>query len=203
LGDDVRLFPRVTLYDRVQLGDRVIVHSGAVIGSDGFGYVFDEGRHRKIPQLGTVWIGPDVEIGANTVIDRATTGATEIGAGTKIDNLVQIAHNVVIGERCIITSQCGLAGSCHLGEGVMPVGQVGIKDHITIGAGAKIGGQAGVIGDVPAGAFFSGYPARTHQEQKRIGAHVRRLPELLRTVHDLEKRLAHLQADLAEVIREA
>lgn len=196
LGEEVRLFPRVTLYDGVQLGDRVVVHSGAVIGSDGFGYVLDQGRHRKIPQLGTVRIGPDVEIGANTTIDRATTGATEIGAGTKIDNLVQIAHNVVIGKHCIITGQCGIAGSCHIGDGVMLGGQVGVKDHVTIGAGAMIGAQAGVIKDVPAGAFFSGYPARPHQEQMRAYASLRRLPELWQTVQDLEKRLAQLQASL-------
>lgn len=192
VGEETVLHPRVTLYEGVQVGARVIIHSGAVIGADGFGYVFHENRHRKIPQLGTVVIEDEVEIGANTTIDRATMGATRIGAGTKIDNLVQVAHNVEIGEKCVICAQTGIAGSTKIGHGVVIGGQVGIADHLTIGDGAKIGAQAGVTTDVPPGAFFSGYPARPHFEQMRNYAALRKVPNLIKTVHALARKVETL-----------
>jgi len=137
--------PRVTLYPEVELGDRVVVHSGAVLGADGYGYLQMGGRHVKIPQLGRVVIEADVEIGANTCIDRAMVGSTRVGSGTKIDNLVQVAHNVQVGEHCLLASQTGIAGSCRLGKYVMMGGQVGLRDHVTIGDGARIGAKSGVM----------------------------------------------------------
>jgi len=192
VGNDVVLHPHVTLYDEVVLGNRVIIHSNTVIGSDGFGYLQVDAHHRKIPQLGKVVIGDDVEIGAGVTIDRATTGATEIGAGTKIDNLVQIGHNVRIGKHCIIVAQTGIAGSTVVGDYALIGGQVGITDHVTIGEGAKIASRAGVTGNLPPGAFVSGYPARPHQEQMRILAAIRKTPWLLKTVRALEKKVAAL-----------
>src|SRR4051794_14413508 len=152
-------FPNVVLYRKTQVGRRVVIHAGTVIGSDGFGYVLDEGRHRKVLQLGNVIIGDDVEIGANAAIDRGTMGPTTIGEGTKIDNLVHIAHNVTIGRHCLIAGQCGLAGSVTLGDRVMLGGQVGIADHLTIGDGAMIGAKSGIMSNVPAGEKWFGYPA--------------------------------------------
>ena len=193
LGDDCTLHPRVVICDRVELGLRVIVHPGTVIGADGFGYARSEQGLRKIPQIGTVIIGDDVEIGANVTIDRATTRATIIGRGTKIDNLVHIAHNVTIGEDCVLTGQVGISGSVRLGDRVMLAGQVGIADHITVGSDAQVCAQAGVIGDVPAGLKVSGYPARSHREQLRAEAALRRLPELLKQVRALQRRIEELE----------
>jgi len=189
LGDDVVLFPQVTLYDGVRVGARSILHSGARVGVDGFGYAQVEGRLRKIPQVGTVIIGEDVEIGANTTIDRGSIGPTEVGNGVKVDNLVQIGHNVRIGDGSIIVAQVGIAGSTTLGVGVTLGGQAGIQGHIHIGAGASIGGQAGVFGDVPAGAVYSGYPARPHQEALRAQASLFRIPGLRQRIRELERRL--------------
>jgi UDP-3-O-[3-hydroxymyristoyl] glucosamine N-acyltransferase len=189
LGDDVTLYPNAVLYDWTRIGNRVIVHAKAVLGADGFGYRLREGRHVKVPQLGRVEIEDDVEIGACTTIDRGTFGETRIGAGTKIDNLVQIGHNCRIGRHNIFISQMGIAGSSTTGDYVVVAGQVGIVGHIQIGAGAMIGGQAGVTKDVPAGAHMLGSPATPEREQKRILMSLERLPEMRR---DLRKIKQHL-----------
>lgn len=188
LGDDVVLYPQVTLYSKVRMGDRCIVHSGARIGSDGFGYTFVDGRHQKVPQVGGVIIGSDVEIGANTCIDRGSVGPTEIGDGVKIDNLVHIAHNVHIGPLSIVVAQVGISGSTTIGAGVTLAGQAGLVGHIHIGDGAVIGAQAGVIGDVPAGATYSGYPARPHKEAMRALGALFKLPELVKRMQALERK---------------
>jgi UDP-3-O-[3-hydroxymyristoyl] glucosamine N-acyltransferase len=180
VGADAYLHPGVTLYDATRVGDRSILHSGVRIGVDGFGYHFGAGRHNKIPQVGTCVIGNDVEIGANTTIDRGSIGATEIGDGCKIDNLVHIAHNVRIGAHSIVVAQVGIAGSTRIGKGVTLGGQAGINGHIHIADGATIAGQAGVFGDVPAGATYSGYPARPHKEAMRAQAALHKLPALLK-----------------------
>jgi UDP-3-O-[3-hydroxymyristoyl] glucosamine N-acyltransferase len=193
LGDEVLLYPRVTVREECVLGDRVIVHSGTVIGSDGFGFVRDGDVYRKLPQIGIVAIGDDVEIGANVTIDRATTGATRIGAGSKIDNLVQIAHNVQIGKNCIIVAQVGISGSTVLGDHVVLAGQVGVVGHIEIGDGATVGAQSGVSKSVKAGDRMFGYPAMPLRQAKRIEASLRNLPELIQTVRALKRRVEELE----------
>jgi UDP-3-O-[3-hydroxymyristoyl] glucosamine N-acyltransferase len=180
LGAGVYLHPHVTLYDGTEVGARSILHSGVRAGADGFGYAWAEGRHVKIPQVGTCRIGSDVEIGANTTIDRGSVGPTEIGDGCKIDNLVHIGHNVRIGPHTVIIAQVGVSGSTRIGRRVTLGGQAGINGHITIGDGATIAGQAGVFGDVPANAVYSGYPARPHREALRVQAALFRLPALMR-----------------------
>jgi UDP-3-O-[3-hydroxymyristoyl] glucosamine N-acyltransferase len=197
LGDGCILFPNVVIRENCRLGDRVIVHAGAVIGSDGFGYAHWGEEHWKIPQIGRVEIGDDVEIGANTTIDRATTGVTRIGRGCKIDNLVQIAHNVEIGANSILVAQVGVSGSTRTEAGVMIGGQAGIAGHIEIGAGATIGAQAGVTKSVPAGTCVSGYPARPHEEAMRWQAAAVRLPEMVKRLKALERELARLKEKLA------
>ncbi len=189
VGDNVIFHPHVTLYANVQVGPRCILHSGVRAGVDGYGYAFVQGAHRKIPQVGRCVIGADVEIGANTTIDRGSVGSTEIGAGVKIDNLVHIAHNVRIGEHSLIIAQVGIAGSTTVGKQVTVAGQAGITGHITIGDGATVAAQAGVFGDIPAGGRYSGYPARPHKEALRAQAGLGRVPELLRRVTELEKSL--------------
>lgn len=189
LGDDVRIFPNVTIYPRAKIGNRVSIHAGSVIGSDGFGYVFDEGAHRKVPQIGTVIIGDDVEIGANVTIDRGALGPTIIGKGTKIDNLVQIAHNVVIGENCIVISQVGISGSTKLGNQVTLAGQVGLAGHLKIGDRVIVAGQSGVMNDISAGEKWFGSPAQPDKQFKRQLIAAQKLPELLRRVAELEKKL--------------
>lgn len=188
LGDGCRLFPNVTLYPRTSLGRRVRIHSGSVIGADGFGYVFDRGEHRKVPQVGQVVIHDDVEIGANVTIDRAALGATVIGRGTKIDNLVQIAHNVTIGEHCILVAQVGIAGSTKIGNYVTIAGQVGLAGHLRIGDRATIAAQSGVMHNVPEGQKWMGSPAAPDRLIKRQYLAMERLPELLRRVNELERR---------------
>jgi len=193
LGEDVRLHPHVVIREDVRIGNRVIVHSGAVLGADGFGYAFDGQAHRKIPQVGGLRVEDDVEIGANTAIDRATLGETIVRRGTKIDNLVQIGHNCDVGEDVILVSQVGIAGSSRVGNRAMLAGQVGVADHVTIGAGAILTAKSGVPNDVPAGEVWSGIPSRPTSEQKRIWAGESQLPELIRRVRALEKRLRELE----------
>jgi UDP-3-O-[3-hydroxymyristoyl] glucosamine N-acyltransferase len=180
LGDGTNLFPNVTLYPRTQIGRRVHIHAGTVIGADGYGYVLDGGSHRKIPQTGHVIIGDDVEIGANVTVDRGTLGATVIGRGTKIDNLVQIAHNVQTGEHCIIIAQSGIAGSSKLGNYVILAGQAGIGGHLHIGDKVVIGAQSGVMTDIGDGEKWFGSPAQPDKESKRQIIALRRLPEALK-----------------------
>jgi UDP-3-O-[3-hydroxymyristoyl] glucosamine N-acyltransferase len=185
VGDDVLLHPQVVCYSGTVIGNRVILHAGARLGSDGFGYVPGKGGElpRKIPQVGRCIIGDDVEIGANTTIDRGSVDDTVIGPGTKIDNLVQIGHNCRIGARCIIAGQAGIAGSTHVGDDVFLAGQAGIADHVTIGSRARVTVQGGVIGDIAPTATVTGFPAREHREFFRAQAALYRLAKI---VDDLE-----------------
>jgi len=185
IGAGTHLYPSVTIYSGVRIGNRVTVHAGARIGSDGFGYVPRDGQHLKIPHVGGCVIEDDVEIGANTTIDRGSIDDTVVGAGTKIDNLVQIAHNVRIGKACLIMAQVGIAGSVRVEDGCMLLGQVGVSGHHTIGQGARLAAQAGVFGDIPAGETWSGYPARPHKEALRAQAALFKLPNLLRRIERL------------------
>lgn len=185
IGDDSRLFPHVTLYMGAALGSRVTVHAGVRIASDGFGYVQAGGAHQKIPHVGRCVIEDDVEIGANTTIDRGSIDDTVIGRGTKIDNLVQIGHNVRVGQLCVIMAQVGIAGSARVGDGVVLAGQAGIAGHHSIGDGARIAGQAGVFGDVPAGETWSGYPARPHREALRSLAASFKLSRMMKALEKL------------------
>ena len=185
IGDDCRLHPGVVLHPGTVLGDRVAVHAGARLGSDGFGYVFQDGAHQKLPHVGRCIIGDDVEIGANTTIDRGSVDDTVIGAGTKIDNLVHIAHNVRIGRLCLLMAQVGIAGSAHIGDGVIFAGQSGLAGHREIGARARIAAKAGVISDVPAGETWSGYPARPHREALRASAALFKLADMMRKLERL------------------
>jgi UDP-3-O-[3-hydroxymyristoyl] glucosamine N-acyltransferase len=189
LGDDVNLFPSVTIYPRTEISDRVRIHAGAVIGSDGFGYVQDGGVHRKVPQIGNVIIGDDVEIGANVTIDRGALGSTVIGKGTKIDNLVQIAHNVEIGEHCIVIAQAGISGSTKLGKYVILAGQVGLAGHLKIGNQVTVAAQSGVMNNIPDGEKWFGTPAQPDRDTKRQLIAIHHLPELLKRVAVLEKKL--------------
>lgn len=189
IGDDVTIYPNAVIYDGVEIGDRSSIHANAVIGADGFGYRFQNGRHVKVPQLGTVEIGADVEIGACSTIDRGTFQPTRIGAGTKIDNLVQVAHNCQVGKHNIFVSQLGMAGSCSTDDYVVIAGQVGIADHIHIGAGATIGAKSGVTKDVPAGQRMLGAPATPERDQKRILMTMDKLPEIRRDVRKIKQHL--------------
>lgn len=182
LGADVRLYPQVTLYPGVTLGDRVAVHSGTRIGSDGFGYVFQDGAHQKLPHVGGCVIGHDVEIGANCTIDRGSIDQTVIGDGTKIDNLVHVAHNVRIGRLCLMAAQVGIAGSVRIGDGVVMAGQVGVSGHVTIGDKVTLTAQAGIVGNVPSGEMWGGFPARPHREQMRSYAALAKLPEWMKRI---------------------
>jgi UDP-3-O-[3-hydroxymyristoyl] glucosamine N-acyltransferase len=194
VGEQTRLFPHVTLYQRSHLGKRVRIHAGAVIGADGFGYVFDGSEHRKVPQVGQVLIQDDVEIGANTTIDRAALGATINCKGTKIDNLVQIAHNVTIGEHSIIVAQVGIAGSTKIGAYVTVAGQAGIAGHLRIGDRVTLAAQSGVMHHIPEGQKWMGSPAQPDRVTKRQLLAIERLPDLLRRVHELERRLGEPEA---------
>ncbi|MDB6112289.1 MAG: lpxD [Pedosphaera sp.] len=190
LGDDTNIFPNVTIYSRSQLGQRVRIHSGTVIGSDGFGYVFDQGAHRKVPQIGNVIIGDDVEIGANVTVDRGALGPTTIGKGTKIDNLVQVAHNVTIGDHCLLVSQVGVAGSTRMGNYVILGGQVGLAGHLKLGDRVTVAAQSGVMHDLPAGEKVLGTPAVPDRQAKRQLIAIQQLPELIRRVRELERKLS-------------
>ncbi len=196
IGRNCRLYPQVVVREGVSLGDGVIIHSGAVLGADGFGYARDGERHVKIPQIGRVVVEDEVEIGANVTIDRATLGETRVGRGTKIDNLVQIAHNVRIGAHTIIVAQVGVSGSARIGSRVTLAGQVGVVDHVDIGDDVIVGAQAGVTKDVPPGAILLGSPAIPHTDFKRQLAAVARLLETRKQVRALEERLASLEARL-------
>jgi UDP-3-O-[3-hydroxymyristoyl] glucosamine N-acyltransferase len=189
LGDDVVLYPNAVLYDGTVLGHRVLVHANAVLGADGFGYRLQNGRHVKVPQLGRVEIGDDVEIGACTTIDRGTFQATRVGEGTKIDNLVMVGHNCQIGRHNLFVSQMGMAGSSSTGDYVVIAGQVGIVGHVHIGDRATIGGQAGVTKDVPAGERMLGAPATPEREQKRILMSLEKLPEIRRDLRRIKQQL--------------
>ncbi len=190
VGTGCVLYPGVVVYDRCELGQNVIIHANAVIGADGFGYrpAADGSGLVKIPQIGYVQIGDDVEIGANTCIDRGKFAATTIGHGTKIDNHCQIAHNCQIGPRCLLASQVGLAGGVTIEDGVVLGGQVGVVEHVTIGAGTQVGAQTGVIGDLPPGGVWFGTPAKPKNEALRESAALRRLPKLIKTVQQLTNR---------------
>lgn len=191
IGEDCLLYPLSSIRERCHLGNRVILHNGSVIGSDGFGYSVDaKGVRTKIPQLGIVWIDDDVEIGANTTVDRARFGKTVIGKGVKIDNLAQIAHNVVIGEHAVIVAQCGISGSTSIGARAVLAGQSGIVGHIRIGEGAVIAAQSGVSNDVEPGAYMLGSPAKPAEQMARIYAVIQKLPEIKKRLAELEKRIA-------------
>jgi UDP-3-O-[3-hydroxymyristoyl] glucosamine N-acyltransferase len=192
VGEGVNLFPHVTLYAGTHVGNRVRIHSGAVIGADGFGYVLDNGTHRKVPQMGNVVIQDDVEIGANSTIDRGALGPTTIGRGTKIDNLVQIGHNVTIGDHCMIVAQVGVAGSSKLGNYCVLAGQVGIAGHLKIGNQVTVAAQSGVMRDIADGQKVFGAPAVPDKEAKRLFISLRQLPGLLHRVTELERRLAEM-----------
>ena len=191
LGQATRLFPNVSVYSKCKLGDRVRIHAGSVIGSDGYGYVFDQDHHRKIPQVGSVVIENDVEIGANCTIDRGALGDTVIGEGTKIDNLVQIGHNVVIGKHCIIVAQNGIGGSTQIGEYSTLGGQVGVIGHITIGPKVMIAARSTVLNNLEGGKQYMGFPAVPNFQAKRALIATQQLPELIKRVRELEKQLAN------------
>ena len=193
IGEDCFIYPHVTVREQCEIGNRVILHAGVVIGSDGFGYAKDGELNRKIPQIGIVRIEDDVEIGANAAIDRATTDVTLIKRGAKIDNLVQIAHNVVVGENSILAAQVGVSGSTQLGRNVVLAGQAGLVGHIKIGDNAMVGAQGGVTKSIPANTKVSGYPAREHGLARKIYALIARLPELFREVGRLSKRVDELE----------
>jgi UDP-3-O-[3-hydroxymyristoyl] glucosamine N-acyltransferase len=189
VGAGTELHPHVVVYPRVQIGSGVVLKAGARIGSEGFGFVFEEGEHRPIPHLGGCVLEDGVSIGANSCVDRGSIGETRIGAGTKIDNQVHIGHNTTLGPRCLVVAQAGISGSTRLGAGVIVGGQVGIAGHLTIGDGARLAAQAGIIGDVPPGATLMGFPARPQREFLRGAASQYRVPELLKRVRALEARL--------------
>lgn len=188
VGRDCVIHPQSTLYPGVVLGDRCVIHSGARVGKEGFGFVWLDGGHRRIPQVGGCVLGNDVEVGCNTTIDRGSIGDTVVGDGTKIDNLVQLGHNDRVGRHVILISQVGISGSTTVGDGAVLGGQAGVGGHLTIGPRARIGAQAGVTGDVPAGETYSGYPARPHREAMRSLGLLTRLGELFRRVRALEAR---------------
>ena len=189
IGKDCRIMANVTIRERCVLGDRVILQPGVVIGSDGYGYEISGGRHIKLDQVGIVEIGDDVEIGANTTIDRARFGKTVVGEGCKIDNLVQLGHNVTLGKHCLIVAQTGISGSARLGDYVTVAGQAGIAGHVTIGSRAQLGARSGVTSNLAGDAIYSGKPAQPIRDEMKMLAHVRRLPKLLERVKALEEAL--------------
>lgn len=197
IGDDCEIHARVSIRERVSLGHRVVIQDGAVIGSDGFGFArAADGTHVKIPQVGGVVLEDDVEVGANTTIDRPAVGETRVRAGTKIDNLVQVAHGVTIGRNVLLAAQVGIAGSTVIEDGVTLAGQVGVAGHLTVGKGTIASAQTGIPNSVPAGSFVSGYPAIPNREWLKSSAVFRKLPELRKTISDLEQRIADLEARL-------
>jgi UDP-3-O-[3-hydroxymyristoyl] glucosamine N-acyltransferase len=199
IGDDCVIHSQCSIRDRVTIGHRVLIHDGVVIGSDGFGFATDDdGTHVKIPQQATVIVDDDVEIGANAAIDRPAVGATRIGAGTKVDNLVHIAHGVVVGRRVFIAAQTGIAGSATVEDDVLLAGQTGISGHLTVGRGAKVGAKSAVLQSVEAGGFVTGHPAIDHDTWRRATIVYRQLPTLKKRVEELEQRIAELEEKLAK-----
>lgn len=199
VGQDCRLYANVSVQRATRIGDRCVIHSGCSIGGDGFGYQWDGSGHRKVPQLGRVVIEDDCELGANVCVDRATLGTTVVGRGSKIDNLVQIAHNVQLGEHVIMVAQSGIAGSTRIGTGCIIAGQAAITDHLEIGAGTRIGGQAGVTNDVEPGAAITGTPARPVSQHLREQAALGRLPDLVKQVRRQQRLIDALEARLARL----
>lgn len=195
IGSNCLFYPHVTIYYGSQIGDRVVIHAGTVVGSDGYGFVFDAGQHRKIPQIGNVIVENDVEIGANVTIDRGAQGPTVIGAGTKIDNLVQIAHNVKIGKGCLLVAQSAIAGSSSLGDFAIIAGQAGIAGHIHIGSQATVAAQSGVMHSIPEGEKWLGSPAKPDRQTKREWLAANRLPEAMKKLKELERRLEELESE--------
>jgi UDP-3-O-[3-hydroxymyristoyl] glucosamine N-acyltransferase len=201
IGEKSLLYPHVVVREECVVGERCILHSGAIIGADGFGFAFDAGRYHKVPQVGNVVLGDDVEVGANTTIDRATTESTRIGDGTKIDNLVQIGHNVVIGKHCIIVAQVGISGSTELADYVTVGGQAGIIGHVKLGKGVQVGGQSGVTKSVEPNTTVFGTPASPLPLVKRINAYLQRLPLLFDRTKTLESRVQKLEEQHKESVR--
>ena len=197
VGEASLLYPRVVVREECVLGARCILHAGVVIGADGFGFAFDSGRYHKVPQVGNVVIGDEVEIGANSCVDRATTDSTRIGDGTKIDNLVQIGHNVIIGRHCIIVAQVGVAGSTELEDYVTLGGQAGIAGHLRLEKGAVVAAQSGVSRNVKSKEVVSGYPAIAHGAWKRVSVLMQKLPQLFQKTRELEQRVEALEHESA------
>lgn len=195
VGDNVKLHPNVTVRERCELGKNVIIHSGTTIGSDGFGFIPGANGHTKIPQVGNVVLADDVEIGANCAIDRARFGTTYIGEGTKVDNLVQLAHNVKIGKHCFIVSQTGIAGSAELGNFVITAGQAGVAGHITVGDGATVMGQSGATTDIPAGASVIGSPAMPQKDYLKERLAIKKVAKLEKQLKEMQKALAELKGE--------
>ena len=193
IGDDTTLFPNATLLRGTIVGSCCVIHPGVVIGADGFGFMMISGKHQKVPQIGNVVLGDEVEVGANSTIDRAKTGTTHIGSGTKIDNLVHIGHNCHIGENCLIVAQVGLSGGVHVGDYTVFAGQSGSTEQVKIGARSVVAGRGVVTGDLPADSFVSGFPARPHKEVLRAQAASYKVPDLIKKMRELEKRLAELE----------
>jgi len=194
VGDGSTLMPRVVLYPRTEVGRNCLVHSGVVLGSDGFGFATSEGRHHKLPQLGRVVVEDDVELGANTTVDRGTLGETVIGAGSKLDNMVMIAHGVTIGESCLMAAQSGIAGSTRVGSRVTFAGLSGAAGHLKIADGTVVAAKSAVFGDVDPGAFVAGTPAVDHRTWKRSQVLMKRLPDLRRELTELRRRVEELEA---------
>ena len=193
VGENCHFYPFVSIREGSQIGARVVLHSGVVVGSDGYGYELMEGRHQKMLQAGIVEIGDDVEIGANTCIDRARFGATVIGEGTKVDNLVQIGHNVKIGKHCLVVAQTGISGSSEIGDYVTLAAQSGVGGHVKVASKTTCAGRTGVIADTDEGEFYFGYPAKPLKEWARGQMHLKRLPTLLKRIAGLEKRIEKLE----------
>lgn len=197
IGDDCRIAAGVVLQDGVRIGNRVIIHGNSVLGSDGFGFIRDkEGNQIRIPQIGTVVIEDDVEIGAHVAIDRATFGETHVGRGTKIGNYVQVAHNTQIGEDCIFVGFIAMGGTVKIGDGAIIAGMVGIADHTTIAEGVTVAGRSGVTKDIAENQVVSGYPAQEHRAEQRFQASLRRVPQMIGNLKDMEKRLEKLEESL-------
>lgn len=193
IGTDCIIYPNVTIRENCRIGSRVLINSGAVVGSEGFGFITVDRKHHKVPQVGNVVIEDDVEIGANVTIDRATTGSTLVKRGSKIDNLVHLAHNVVVGENCLMVAFTGIAGSAKIGNNVTFAGQSGCNGHITIGDNCVFAARTAPISDVPAGSFYAGFPARPHREWIKAEAAVGKLPDLVKKMRELEKRITELE----------